>query len=548
MNRIRMKFCLLFFFLNTMIVFSRDNLSDSYLDYDTLVQAYLGDTNVLKGSIEYESQFVRNQLNYKKEDRVDIYYFFSLHSRKYGNYEKAYEFALNAFNLSTTTNDKVKTSYTALLLVQILARIGEYSLAEIYFPKVAELFKEQGDYRMYVIVQNQWATFSYQKSPSNSIKMLKACLDYKNFKGLEGVINITLNNLSGLYLNDNFPDSAIHYITRNSLDKTGESDVIYYGNFGIYYWQKGDLQKAISYYDSSLVLCHEPRFVRHEMVNCQDLSAIYLELNQADSALEYFKRYHALSNSLRVNEKGKIKLKYQYEQLKLSHKNEVLKKEEVILLARYNTTRNRYLILIITAISLTLILSIYFYSQRIKSKKEQLKVSLEKEQIEAELQEQKIQEKNLRLELMQMDIQHKSKDIQNYSLELSRRLKFNNEIIQDLKQLAFSLDNDLGKKMKDIYFKIKSSNNANDQVKQFNDHIHLVNQKFREALNEAYPNLSKGELDLCGNIRIGLSIKEVANIRGVSPKSIEMARYRLRKKIGLTRGEDLFTHLTKFSQ
>ncbi len=60
------------------------------------------------------------------------------------------------------------------------------------------------------------------------------------------------------------------------------------------------------------------------------------------------------------------------------------------------------------------------------------------------------------------------------------------------------------------------------------------NAHFYEALHKKYPNLTPSEVRLCSLIRLDLSSKEIASILNISAKSVEMNRYRLRKKMQLS--------------
>jgi DNA-binding CsgD family transcriptional regulator len=44
---------------------------------------------------------------------------------------------------------------------------------------------------------------------------------------------------------------------------------------------------------------------------------------------------------------------------------------------------------------------------------------------------------------------------------------------------------------------------------------------------------------LCGFIKVGLSNKEIAALNNITPKAVEMARYRLRKKLNVDGQVDL---------
>jgi DNA-binding CsgD family transcriptional regulator len=68
------------------------------------------------------------------------------------------------------------------------------------------------------------------------------------------------------------------------------------------------------------------------------------------------------------------------------------------------------------------------------------------------------------------------------------------------------------------------------------------NELFYARLRERYPNLTPSEVRLSALIRLDLSSKEIASLLNISVKSVEMNRYRLRKKMQLGGS----VNLTKF--
>lgn len=58
-----------------------------------------------------------------------------------------------------------------------------------------------------------------------------------------------------------------------------------------------------------------------------------------------------------------------------------------------------------------------------------------------------------------------------------------------------------------------------------------VNNDFFERLEKNFPRLGELEKQLCGYCLINLTSKDISIIRGVQQKTIEMARYRLRKRL-----------------
>ena len=80
----------------------------------------------------------------------------------------------------------------------------------------------------------------------------------------------------------------------------------------------------------------------------------------------------------------------------------------------------------------------------------------------------------------------------------------------------------------------------------FTNEIELIYSKaeqvytdFAERLSVKFPNLTAQERRLMILLRIGFSSKEIAPILNISYKSVEISRFRLRKKLGLNRDENL---------
>ena len=66
-----------------------------------------------------------------------------------------------------------------------------------------------------------------------------------------------------------------------------------------------------------------------------------------------------------------------------------------------------------------------------------------------------------------------------------------------------------------------------------------VHEDFNAKLAENFPDLTQQEKRLAALLRLGFSSKYIATLMNITPKSVEISRYRLRQKLGLTRGDNL---------
>jgi DNA-binding CsgD family transcriptional regulator len=69
---------------------------------------------------------------------------------------------------------------------------------------------------------------------------------------------------------------------------------------------------------------------------------------------------------------------------------------------------------------------------------------------------------------------------------------------------------------------------------EFEIRFKQVHSEFYERLNRNYPDLSPNEQRLCAFLRLNLSSKEIAALTNKNTRSVEMARFRLRKKLGIS--------------
>lgn len=79
----------------------------------------------------------------------------------------------------------------------------------------------------------------------------------------------------------------------------------------------------------------------------------------------------------------------------------------------------------------------------------------------------------------------------------------------------------------------------------FVEHFNNTCNGFFDRLTTKHPKLTHSDLRLCAYIRLNLSTKEIASLMNVSSSSVEMAKYRLRKKLELEESVSLPYYLTE---
>lgn len=70
---------------------------------------------------------------------------------------------------------------------------------------------------------------------------------------------------------------------------------------------------------------------------------------------------------------------------------------------------------------------------------------------------------------------------------------------------------------------------------EFKSYFNQVDPEFVPSLWERFPDLTDREIRICVLVRLGLSTKDMAHLTKLTPKTIEIYRYRIRKKMKLKR-------------
>ncbi|MEM8524111.1 MAG: hypothetical protein AAGG68_05695, partial [Bacteroidota bacterium] len=118
------------------------------------------------------------------------------------------------------------------------------------------------------------------------------------------------------------------------------------------------------------------------------------------------------------------------------------------------------------------------------------------------------------------------------------------ELLATLKEKLSKGNGDLkASELKKIVRSISHSNAQNWE--DFEARFISVNKNFYEKLTAQYPKLSRGDQKLCALVKLNLSSKEMAKLLGISIESVHTNRYRLRKKLGLTREVSLTEFVAK---
>ena len=193
------------------------------------------------------------------------------------------------------------------------------------------------------------------------------------------------------------------------------------------------------------------------------------------------------------------------------------------------------------AILFTLLLISYntFYKRKLKKQREKL----EKENKRLlEIQELEAQKEIIRLknEQLQQDIEGKSRELAVATMSTLKRNEFLNTIKAELETLKGET------KAKQLIKSINAKLKNNDDWEYFKKAFDNSDQSLFSKLKKVHPELTKNDFKLCAYLRLNLSSKEIAPLLNISVHSVEIKRYRLRKKMGLDRKQGIVEYIMGF--
>ncbi|MFT5777976.1 MAG: DNA-binding NarL/FixJ family response regulator [Crocinitomicaceae bacterium] len=161
-----------------------------------------------------------------------------------------------------------------------------------------------------------------------------------------------------------------------------------------------------------------------------------------------------------------------------------------------------------------------------------------------------LQEKE-RTSILQIEVSQK--DLENRKLELSGMLQTadrNSSLFEEVNARLINLREQDGDVKEDItqllqFMRAMSkTDELNTLIEQNSD---IIDGKFKERVERQFPKLSKNDLQLMVLMKLGLSTKEIAQLKNVEPASIRIFKHRLKTKLNLTVDVDLYTFINELN-
>jgi len=199
-------------------------------------------------------------------------------------------------------------------------------------------------------------------------------------------------------------------------------------------------------------------------------------------------------------------------------------------------------ILAMSALAIIILIFLIFRQQklRLKTENELLQQQNNYYQAQKTLSGMEVTAVHLENSLLNQKLETKRREYVNVALNISSQREFLQSLVSKIDEIKNSENpqqqQDL---LNELSLIIRQKMNFSGETEALYAQIELIHKDFRQKLATAFPDLTEQEKRLAVLLRLNFSSKEIASLTGISPKSAEIARYRLRKKLNLKQGESL---------
>ncbi len=178
----------------------------------------------------------------------------------------------------------------------------------------------------------------------------------------------------------------------------------------------------------------------------------------------------------------------------------------------------------------------FIYKRNFNKQKKLLLLKKQRELAFSQLESEKVIMK-LRNEKLQDEIESKTRELSSSTMNIIKK----NEILNTIKDELSSLKDD--SKVKPVIKIINKNLTNTGDWEMFQEAFNNADSDFLKKVKIAHPTLTPNDLRLCAYLRLNLASKEIAPLLNISARSVEIKRYRLRKKMDLPHEKSLVEYI-----
>jgi len=146
---------------------------------------------------------------------------------------------------------------------------------------------------------------------------------------------------------------------------------------------------------------------------------------------------------------------------------------------------------------------------------------------------------------LQSQLISKDRELVSFLLQLSQKNELLSKLANHLGKMKGGNADNNQKQISQLLELLENDSNTNLDWALIENQVEKLHPGFTNRLQIRHPGISAKEKKLCTYLRLGLSSKDISGLLNMAPKSVEIARVRLRKKMKLSSGIRLTNYLNQ---
>ncbi len=463
-------------------------------------------------------------------------------------YDKALYELLLSCRLSEIKHDHYRLARGFNAIGLVYDTLNELDMSRSYYSKALMQLDQAPDKELFSFVTNNLGMlFEDQNQLDSALFFYQKSLDMKRSLADSSAISTSLNNIAGIHMKESNYPLALDYYLYSVAAKRSADDSIglfhIYANIANVYGYLGEIDSIKYFLDKGMEL-KTPNSKLMVISNYYNhYSRYYRVIGDYEKSFFYQDSVIRLQSDMFRDKIASELSKYEME-YEVDIKNEKIKKERIkndLLVEKQKREQSEKYVLVLLIIGLVIFVSAFYIILRFKlNNAEQRQLLLENEK---SLNDLKIIRSEEQKELLKDKIEIKSKELISYSNLSLQKQAIINELktrLDSLKSTHKNLPDDL---ILDLKRTLKTGVNMDEEWDRFKVHFEQINDLFFTHLKNNHPILSQIDHRHCAYIKIGLSTKEIATLFNITPASVQKSRVRLKKKMELNSGQDLYEYI-----
>ncbi|MEP0045049.1 MAG: tetratricopeptide repeat protein [Reichenbachiella sp.] len=454
-------------------------------------------------------------------------------------YDQALDYGLKSLKVREEVGDMYDIAYTLRTIGWLYYDIGYFDNALEYHYKVLDIHKELGDDERIAYSFNSLGLIYASKNDhvkaisfsTQSLRLKKPFGNKERIASSHINLGISYAALGELDLAEQNLEKALTLISpfQEYFERVELLNELAYVQFQRKNFKLGEkyLIEARQYIDSvnvNKVLKERNYYLSSEL---------YKAMGDYRQALDFFGAYDSIKRDILSDEKQNrlAEMRILYEAERRENEVKLLKKEKEVQEQRKNA--------LLVGIILVIIIAILIVNRLVSGMKKNKKIfEINKNLIQLKLEKEEIESTRLKDRL-----EYRKKELTNMGLFIAQRNETYHGLANSLRNFDFLDREDAERKIKTLINDFENRLKINEDIDGFYSDVEHLHDDFFFRLKEKFPNLTDNDMRMAAQLRLNLSSKEISSLNNISVKSVEISRYRLRKKLELAPDDILTDYL-----